>query len=1075
MSQEYQFLLEKPASEDAYKSGSHMRIANSILDTLRNNDSVNVIGIEGDLGSGKSTVINLIEKRCTPDTFELVFFDVEKYQHGATKKALIETIYSQLSKDLEGGPLSRVTKAKNIALGNHLEYEVEVGSHISGWVIAFATSLLFSANLVDEALKGIDGFVSYILALCGWTSKPTSNFQFDLLALCSILITLSPVAIYLMASHQIPFFGRKPPKPGNLLKRNGKDKVAETFEINREVGAYELQEALKEFIQHIPPEKRYILIIDNIDRVTDDKLREVWSDIDVFSAIAHDKIKVLIPYSHKHVAKALCDNDDSGEDDGREFISKRLPVTFRVSPIISADWKSHFERMLCEAIEGVKPYERAAITKLIALLASPTKQITPRYLKCLINSVVSTLLIKLEGVNVVSAFFYQLTIIEGRLNIEEVLRKELDLDRDMSKLAGNFSKSPAIVEQVLSFEDWTKDIVAIHYQAPYEIAESELLTKPLQAALEDQRPEPFINKIGIFGYNGIVYDLLSEHSWESGVALAASILQSSDKVRASNWLHEWLPHINYLHQTNESELKNIQECVSNAEELIAEGYELDMAHFQNKYTNLNTGSPDQSTIDDLYALSKILKETPTIIKSVSADLFDNILWPRRDDFLYWNINSIKLSENLVHELIDSYSEDLLPKDLTQHLLESYKLGWRNQSRTLPSVDTGEIDFEDFDSVEKLLPMVVTEQWKDEENFEFYRSQALNSSDKNISIAWYIQAASVAIATGRPEFTENIPDDIEISGPFEDLLTNTLAFHCSSIELLKALRISSSSYYAGKVLKNLITERRVNSIPVSLTISYFNILAEHTNLTHRDLLKWLLPWKESVKVEAKHIEKLSSEFISKVFEDSEQVEWQNHLKDVLCDESADITWWKQQIIEPSANVTTIVEWYHKHNKTIKKPKALCEAIKETFNEEYETDLEAFDNKSWLDTLLAVIRSSSLSHVINNLNKKMNEYRTSLDLQCAIYRLFHGKVKIESPDIAIAIFEREPDGFDDEELNFEDWTPQDLEAFVNHMLNYEESGKQFPRLIAHNSIIETRAKLLANEEKLEQIESEGKIGA
>ncbi|WP_224798598.1 P-loop NTPase fold protein [Idiomarina abyssalis] len=61
------FLVEKPAKEDEYESGSHQRIAESILETLRYNDEVNVIGIEGELGSGKSTVINIIERECKKD------------------------------------------------------------------------------------------------------------------------------------------------------------------------------------------------------------------------------------------------------------------------------------------------------------------------------------------------------------------------------------------------------------------------------------------------------------------------------------------------------------------------------------------------------------------------------------------------------------------------------------------------------------------------------------------------------------------------------------------------------------------------------------------------------------------------------------------------------------------------------------------------------------------------------------------------------------------------------------------------------------------------------------------------
>ena len=100
----------------------------------------------------------------------------------------------------------------------------------------------------------------------------------------------------------------------------------------------------------IPDEKRFILVLDNLDRVTKEKLREVWSDIEVFTSIAQTKIQLLIPYSITHVASSL----SSDETEGMEFISKRIPISFRVAPILSADWKSSCSDMITETGITVK-------------------------------------------------------------------------------------------------------------------------------------------------------------------------------------------------------------------------------------------------------------------------------------------------------------------------------------------------------------------------------------------------------------------------------------------------------------------------------------------------------------------------------------------------------------------------------------------------------------------------------------------------------------------------------------------------------------------------------------------------
>ncbi|MEY8864806.1 P-loop NTPase fold protein [Enterobacter asburiae] len=52
---------------------------------------VNIIGLEGELGSGKSTILKFLQKKLKDD-FTFINFDAERYHHGSTKKALIDVI-----------------------------------------------------------------------------------------------------------------------------------------------------------------------------------------------------------------------------------------------------------------------------------------------------------------------------------------------------------------------------------------------------------------------------------------------------------------------------------------------------------------------------------------------------------------------------------------------------------------------------------------------------------------------------------------------------------------------------------------------------------------------------------------------------------------------------------------------------------------------------------------------------------------------------------------------------------------------------------------------------------------------
>ncbi|TMO93804.1 hypothetical protein CWC14_16840, partial [Pseudoalteromonas sp. S3260] len=89
----YKFLIEKPSKKDLFDSCSHSRTANAVFRSLKDDNGINVVGVEGNLGSGKSTVLELIKDMSCEEQYEFVEFDVEKFQHGATKKALIEKLY----------------------------------------------------------------------------------------------------------------------------------------------------------------------------------------------------------------------------------------------------------------------------------------------------------------------------------------------------------------------------------------------------------------------------------------------------------------------------------------------------------------------------------------------------------------------------------------------------------------------------------------------------------------------------------------------------------------------------------------------------------------------------------------------------------------------------------------------------------------------------------------------------------------------------------------------------------------------------------------------------------------------
>ncbi|MEY8864807.1 hypothetical protein AB9K28_08300 [Enterobacter asburiae] len=86
--------------------------------------------------------------------------------------------------------------------------------------------------------------------------------------------------------------------------------------MNKEVGAIELAEALqgftsKEVISH---GDRFILIIDNLDRISADKVKELWSDMELIAGATHEHFRIVVPYSARQVSASLSVAGFSGRE-----------------------------------------------------------------------------------------------------------------------------------------------------------------------------------------------------------------------------------------------------------------------------------------------------------------------------------------------------------------------------------------------------------------------------------------------------------------------------------------------------------------------------------------------------------------------------------------------------------------------------------------------------------------------------------------------------------------------------------------------------------------------------------------
>ena len=92
------FLADQPAEADAF--GSHSRVAGAVSRVIREADNINVVGLLGGWGTGKSTVVHAIREELEPSAGEgpihVFTYDAWLHQNDPPRRAFLEELIADL-------------------------------------------------------------------------------------------------------------------------------------------------------------------------------------------------------------------------------------------------------------------------------------------------------------------------------------------------------------------------------------------------------------------------------------------------------------------------------------------------------------------------------------------------------------------------------------------------------------------------------------------------------------------------------------------------------------------------------------------------------------------------------------------------------------------------------------------------------------------------------------------------------------------------------------------------------------------------------------------------------------------
>lgn len=429
----YHFLVDKPMGEDLFISKSQTKMAEIISENVINNPEFKIIGIDGDWGTGKSNLVELIKKKLQ-GTHEFFIYDVWGHQEDHQRQAILVE-------------LTRFINEKRLVKDSE-KWEKSLHELLAKKKIIDSTSM---PKLNPYFLLFLLVTIMYapIVISLGEKMKPLY---------LKALLYLSPIII--VTALLIVSFCRNRSKNKSFKKNlyNSFSKVSGIYsdkiekEIKHEVisenepSAKEFQDWMDKIDNDLGDKnKKVIMVFDNFDRLPKQHILSIWSSIHLFFAErTYSNIKVILPFDKEHIQNAFNDLNDNKNRFGDDYINKTFDIVFRIPKPIMSDWKDFFRKKWEEAFSG----DIQELESVIHIYEHLSERKTPREIISFINEILTIKLVN----NVYKERYIAIFV----LCKSEVLKDTLKSITDLNYLKG--------LESIYKYDnDFSNQLTAITY------------------------------------------------------------------------------------------------------------------------------------------------------------------------------------------------------------------------------------------------------------------------------------------------------------------------------------------------------------------------------------------------------------------------------------------------------------------------------------------------------------------------------------------------------------------------------------------------------------------------------------
>jgi hypothetical protein len=333
-------LDDSPADTDSF--GPHGRVANAIADMIQTSIGGRAVALEGTWGAGKSTVIQLLRSKMPG---QVVIFDAWAHSGDPLRRAFLEQLVEDLAPKGPHWQRQLEILAKRIRIT-----ESRSTPELTAFGIAFAVLLLLvpvGAPLLTAGLRP--------------TTGPSNAVNVALLTVGAVMLSALPALVLgviivcsvrhawrriILKDKRSEFKSRA---IALFLNKTETHQRLETHETP-EPTTHEFEKVFSGLMLDIlsKPDDRVVIVVDNLDRISEQEALAVWSTLRVFLELCQQQqqhawarnVWLIVPYDRPAISRlwkkpATGSGEEAsqpGEAVSAAFLQKTFQVRFEIPP-----------------------------------------------------------------------------------------------------------------------------------------------------------------------------------------------------------------------------------------------------------------------------------------------------------------------------------------------------------------------------------------------------------------------------------------------------------------------------------------------------------------------------------------------------------------------------------------------------------------------------------------------------------------------------------------------------------------------------------------------------------------------